>query len=53
MAERLVETTRKRYFLHKIPSKIHFFTKIFGQFKKKQYLCSRFREKVYIQTMSI
>ena len=30
-----------------------FFYKIFGQFKKKQYLCSRFREKVHIQTMSI
>ena len=25
--------------------KLHFFTILFGQFKKKQYLCSRFREK--------
>ena len=24
-----------------------FFYKIFGQFKKKQYLCTRFRKKVY------
>ena len=24
-----------------------FFYKIFGQFKKKQYLCTRFRKEVY------
>ena len=23
---------------------MHFFAKIFGQFKKKQYLCTRFRK---------
>ena len=25
--------------------KMHFFSKIFGYFKKKQYLCTRFRER--------
>ena len=25
--------------------KLHFFSKIFGHIKKKQYLCTRFREK--------
>ena len=25
---------------------VHFFSKIFGQFKKKQYLCIRFRPKI-------
>jgi len=24
---------------------LHFFAFLFGQFKKKQYLCSRFRQK--------
>ena len=24
---------------------MHFFAKIFGQFKKKQYFCTRFRPK--------
>jgi len=24
---------------------LHFFVKIFGQFKKKQYLCTRFRKE--------
>ncbi len=31
--------------IEKITQKNVFFQKIFGQFKKKQYLCTRFREE--------
>ena len=27
---------------------MHFFSKIFGHVKKKQYLCTRFRKEVYM-----
>ena len=30
---------------------MHFFEKIFGQFKKKQYLCTRFRKEVRHMTI--
>jgi len=33
------QVTKKMHFF------LHFFSKIFGQFKKKQYFCIRFRPK--------
>ena len=31
-------------FYKKMTPKVHFFSKKFGQFKKKQYFCTRFRK---------
>jgi len=33
-------------FLRKMTSNVHFFEKIFGHVRKKQYLCGRFCEQV-------
>ena len=41
MADFGVKTKKNAFFLH-------FFAKIFGHVKKKQYLCTRFRKKVLI-----
>jgi len=35
--------------LVKSSQKVHFSTKIFGQFKKKQYLCTRFPKKALLR----
>ena len=32
---------------------LHFFVKKFGQFKKKQYLCTRFRKKDSLRSTEI
>ena len=41
----LPKSAEKCSFLPKNEEKLHFFTILFGQFKKKQYLCTRFPKK--------
>ena len=38
------KVTKKNWNMKEKQKKMHFFSKIFGHIKKKQYLCTRFRE---------
>ena len=45
LPEKPCKGTKKNWNLKENKEKMHFFSKIFGHVKKKQYLCTRFRER--------
>ena len=44
LPEKPCKGTKKNWNLKENEEKLHFFSKIFGHVKKKQYLCTRFRK---------
>ena len=44
LPEKSCKGTKKNWNLKENEEKMHFFSKIFGHVKKKQYLCTRFRK---------
>ena len=44
LPEKSCKGTKKNWNLKENEEKLHFFSKIFGHVKKKQYLCTRFRK---------
>ena len=45
LREKPCKGTKKNWNLKENKEKMHFFSKLFGHVKKKQYLCTRFRER--------